>query len=639
MSLRDDTGRELIASDVRIPLEDADFLRAVLEAVPAFIVRLDPEQRINYINHLRPGTTLAEVIGRPALEFIQPEHHERFQGAVDQAMRTGQPALYSVIGTRLTGGAFSHFECNAVPIDHGDGRRGVCVVAIDVSPRVASEKALKDSESKLRIAVEATGIGLWSWDAASDKLELSPRLIEIVGHAPTTIHDYIEGVVHPNDRELMRADVAAARNGRARYPIHRIVRPSGEVRWLMPCGQPINAVGESPPRLIGGTIDITAQRLVDERLRQSQKLDAVGSLTAGVAHNFNNMLAVIVPALELAARGASAQKNQVFLDAAQAARRATELVSQLMMFAGQRRASSSKAHDIAVIVEHAVSMCRRTFDRQLQIETVLDRNCSLVQCDAAAIEQVVVNLLINARDALAAADRIQPRIAIEMSEVTATRPDPNSRGSGRYVRIRIEDNGSGMSDGVKQRLFEPFFTTKEPGKGTGLGLATSYAIVRDHAGFIAVDSQIGRGTTAELYLPAALGMTAAQSSQPPALDAAPRRSTILVVDDEPAVRRVADLLLGERGHDVVLAGDGEAAVAKLDAGLEPDLILLDRSMPGWPVKLTLAEIRKRHPNVPVVFFTGLDVTPEERAEVQDVLYKPLSMEDLVESVERWLVRG
>src|SRR6185369_14070785 len=166
---------------------------------------------------------------------------------------------------------------------------------------------------------------------------------------------------------------------------------------------------------------------------------------------------------------------------------------------------------------------------------------------------------------------------------------------------------------------------------------TSYAIVRDHGGFIAMDSQLGRGTSAEVFLPVAADDAAEAHAPLPALAAAPRRSTILVIDDEPAVRRVADLLLGERGHEVALAADGQAAVAKLDAGLQPDLILLDRSMPGWPVKLTLAEIRKRRADVPVVFFTGQDVTPEERAAVQDVLYKPLSMEELVRSVEKWLV--
>ena len=309
-----------------------------------------------------------------------------------------------------------------------------------------------------------------------------------------------------------------------------------------------------------------------------------------------------------------------------------------MMFAGQRRGSAPKPHDMPQLVERAVSMCRGTFERQLQIDTVFDGDCPPVVCDAAAIEQVLINLMINARDALAAADRTNPRIRIELSSTSAAHPE-SGRANQPYVCIRVADNGTGMSDLVKQRLFEPFFTTKEAGKGTGLGLATSYGIARDHGGFIAFDSQLGRGTTAELFLPVACGTEDApvSSERAPALAADPRASTILIVDDEPALRRMVALVLHGRGHEVVLAADGQTAIAQLESGIKPDLILLDRSMPGLPVKRTLAEIRKRNADVPIIFFTGQDVPPEERAAVQDVLYKPLSIEELIRSVEKWLV--
>ena len=354
--------RKLIASDASVPFDDADFLRAVLEAVPLFIVRLDPDWRINYINHLRGGLTLADVIGKPACDFIAPEHYPRFEAAVEQAMRTGQSSSYTVKGSHLTGGTLSYFDGLAVPLDHGDGRRGVCVVALDVTERVVNTEALKASEDKLRIAVEATGIGLWTWELSTDKLEWNTRMTEITGFPATTASDYVERIVHPSDRERMRAELADARAGVANFPVHRIARPDGEVRWLLPCGRRIDASDGGVVRLTGGMLDVTAQRLTDERLRQSQKLDAVGSLTAGVAHNFNNMLAVIVPALELAERQAGAGERRLFADAIAAARRSAELVSQLMTFAGQRRATSPQAHDLAALVEGAVSMCQRTFD-------------------------------------------------------------------------------------------------------------------------------------------------------------------------------------------------------------------------------------------------------------------------------------
>jgi CheY-like chemotaxis protein len=181
----------------------------------------------------------------------------------------------------------------------------------------------------------------------------------------------------------------------------------------------------------------------------------------------------------------------------------------------------------------------------------------------------------------------------------------------------------------------PFFTTKEPGTGTGLGLATSYAIVRDHAGFITVESQPGLGTQVSVLLPRSDEASVAPGRETAEPHVA-RRATVLVADDEPSVRRALELLLCERGHRVHTVADGEAVIAALDAGLRPDLILLDRSMPRRLAAVTLQQIRERLSDVPILFFTGQDVPSEERAQVQDVLQKPMSIAALVQAIEHWL---
>jgi PAS domain S-box-containing protein len=625
----------IIASADRVPLEDASFLRAVLEAIPAFVVRVDPERRITYINHLRGGLTLDQVIGRPVREFIAPDDSERFEHAVAEALRTGKVCKYTVKGSHsVNSRGAAHYEGQAVPMDNGDGRRTVCFVVSDVSEQVERAHALARSEEKLRVAVEATGIGLWTWDVENDRVDWDERMVELVGSAPMSTREYLARVVHPDDRARMAGEIGDAGAGRPSFLEHRIVRPDGQVRWFLPCGRISKDEQGRVARMTGGTLDVTAQRLFDERLRKAQKLDAVGSLTAGVTHNFNNMLAVIIPALELSLRRAPPGETQMIEDAMHAARRATELVSQLMTFAGQRGALEAEPHDLAKVLERAASMCRRTFERQVRLETGFD-DCGPVACDPMAIEQVAVNLLINARDAVIESARVDPQIRLELSETLATRPDAPGRKPERYARIRVQDNGVGMAEAVKQRLFEPFFTTKPAGKGTGLGLATSYGIVRDHGGFITFESQAGAGSTAAVFLPLTREATAhAHASAARALRARP--GTILVVDDEPAVRRVVELLLGARGHTIHAAADGQSAIAALDRGLQPDVILLDRSMPGWPVRMTLEQIRRRAPRVPIVFFTGQDVPSEERALVQDVLLKPLATDALVQSVERWL---
>lgn len=621
---------ELVRSCADVPLEDTAFLRAVIEAVPGFVLRLDPEQRVRYINCLRPGYALGDIVGRPVRELISGNDLPSFEAAVERALRTGLACDYRA------GGSLERrfiYEGRVVPIDEPDGRRAACIIAMDVTQHVERAEALRASEENLRLAVEATGIALWTWDLERGTFEWSERMREIADSPTLDVHAYIERVVHPDDRSRMAAEVAEARRGQPRFPTHRIVRPDGEVRWVMPCGRVVRDEAGRVLRIHGGTLDITAQRATDERLREAQKMEAVGSLTAGVAHNFNNMLAVIVPALERASARAEPADRGLLADALDTASRATELVAALMTFTGRHRALA-QVHDVSVVLERALTMCRRTFDRRIQIEAAIDSGCAQIACDPAAIEQVVVNLLINARDAVMAGERIDARIQLAMSETDAAPPESGALPA-RYLRICVEDNGVGMSDSVKRRLFEPFFTTKALDRGKGLGLATSYGIVRDHGGFITISSEQARGTTAEVFLPVVTTVSSAATNTVKA-ETAPRRGRILVVDDERAVRRAVELLLSERGHEVTLAHNGKAAIAALDSGPVPDLILLDRSMPGWPVELTLAEIRKRAPAVPIVFFTGQEVTADERAEVQDVLYKPLAVDELVQSIERWL---
>jgi PAS domain S-box-containing protein len=503
----------IVASSAGVPLGDAAFLRAVLEAIPAFVVRVDPEQRISYINHLRGGLTLEQVVGRPVREFIAPDDFEAYQLALERAFRTGRPSGYIAKGARpVTERGLACYACEVVPIDHGDGRRAACIVATDVTER----------------------------------------------------------------------------------------------------------------------------RIAEERLRDAQKLDSVGSLTAGVAHNFNNMLAVILPVLEASHLTAPPSLRELTEDALHAARRARDLVWQLMTFAGQQRRTSSP-HDPSAIVDRAVSMCRRTFERPVQIDASIEQVAARVVCDPTAIEQMLVNLLINARDAVTDAARETPNIAVDLSDdCDPPEDDPHAGDGRRYVRIRIRDNGTGMTDAVKQRVFEPFFTTKVPGKGTGLGLATSYAIARDHGGFITLETECGTGTTFSVFLPCVPGEDRVSRSAPPPSARGIRLGRILVVEDEASVRRVAFSLLRTRGHEVHTADDGEMAVQILDAGLAPNLVLLDRSLPGWPVLTTLHEIRKRVGATPVLLFTGQAPTDEERRSVQAVLTKPLSTDELLHSVERWL---
>jgi PAS domain S-box-containing protein len=613
--------------------ESAQFLQSVLEAVPAFVVLMDEDDRVRYINRVQPGLTLADVIGRCGYDFLSPEYHALHRRAVEDARRLGGSHGFLVRGLGPDGGV-AFYESRAIGVDEADGKRLVYIVALDVTEHVARAEALRESEEKLRLTVEASRIGLWSWDLVTNQVEWNARMFELTGSAEALDGvAYVERCVHPEDRARMREEVHAMLRGVARHPAHRIVREDGEVRWVAAVGSYSRGADGQPARLRGGFIDITEQRQTEERLRQVQKLDALGNLTAGVAHNFNNALAVILPAIEVALRdpalapGGATQR--LLEEASKASRVAAQLVVQLMASAGQRAAAAQKPIDLSNLLESVVSMCRQTFDRRYAIDFNAEPSGPWVVADSAALEQVFLNLILNARDALHASAVPAPRITVAVEHA----PGP-SRAQAQ-ARVTVIDNGPGLSELAQRHLFEPFFTTKPTGQGAGLGLWTSRGTVREHGGSLEITSRRGHGTRCEVVLPCA------PDAMPVAQDAASVEPAIigriLVVDDEPAVRAVMQRALELYGHTVEEAESAIAAAAKLDGGFSCDLVLLDRSMPGWPAGRAVAELRARTA-APILFFTGQDLPAVEAALVEEVLLKPLAPADLQAAIAKWLNR-
>jgi PAS domain S-box-containing protein len=618
----------MASDDPQRQLESASFLQSVLEILPLFVCLLDDADCIRYINRVQPGFRLADVIGRPSYEFVAPQYHAMHREAIAKARAQGGQHSY-LVQAAGAGGQFAHYETSVIGVDVPHGKRIVYLVAVEVTEHVARAEALRESEEKLRMTVEATGIGLLSWDLVSDAVEWDARLHDIIGRGKPVAGDaYIEECVHPDDRAMLRSARRAALHGSAGYPIHRIVRGDGQVRWVAPVGRLTRNERGEPVRLRGGVVDVTERMQTEEHLRKVQKLDALGTLTAGVAHNFNNALAVVLPAIETALADpsvhASPNTRALLGEAAGASQRAAQLVAQLMTSAGQRPDGAQEPLDLARLLAGVVSMCRQTFDRRYVIDLLIEKSPAWVIGDPAALEHVFLNLLLNARDALSARTT-SPQIAVELRE-------------DELVRVVVSDNGPGMSDAVASRLFEPFFTTKPHGQGTGLGLATSRATVQAHGGKIEITSRAGAGTRCEITLPRA---TLAASERPREAAVAPgtaASSHILLVDDEQSIRSVTKHILEAEGHAVTLADSASQAVELAQQGARVDLVLLDCSMPGWPAARAVTELRARLRGTPILFFTGQHVSDADAALVEDVLLKPLSVAELHAAVQRWLPR-
>jgi two-component system, cell cycle sensor histidine kinase and response regulator CckA len=522
------------------------------------------------------------------------------------------------------------------PIRLGDEIVGTLGVNIEVTDRNRALEALRESEEKLRVAVEAAGVGLWSWEPARDHLVWEPTICAIfglpAGSRPSGRDGYLAHV-HPDDRALVSTRIAEGLESGRWEDEYRIIRADGAVRWVL-TQKTVLRDGDRT-RVVGAVIDVTERRMRDEQLRQAQKLEAVGQLTAGIAHNFNNMLMGVLPNLELAARRAPEGLLPLLESASNSARRAADLVRKLMTYAGQNRPTARVVEELGPLVARAVELCRTTFDTRIEFEQSYEAGAG-ARMDAAQIEQALVNVLINARDALESTVA-GPRVAVSVTVVHAGASELSGH-EGDYVRVRIADNGQGMEAATAARIYDPFFTTKDVGKGTGLGLATTQAIVHEHGGFIVCESARDEGTTFSLYLPHARASATSSVAAPDPGPIAGGKETLLVIDDEPAVRRIVALLLRSAGYVVHESASGNEALELLsdrDLAATVALVLLDVSMPG----LSRHEIRSRLrdlTNAHVVYFTGYAF---EATDAQDVvLEKPVTEERLLRTIREVLDR-
>lgn len=366
-------------------------------------------------------------------------------------------------------------------------------------------------------------------------------------------------------------------------------------------------------------IDITDRGRLQQQLLQAQKMEAVGQLVAGVSHNFNNLLMEMQGSIELALRADGDGERKHLADAMNASERAAELIRELMVFSRPSPASDT-ALDIAQVVRESVDICSRAIDPRIALHLNVASELPPVQGRASHLQQVVMNLCLNARDALASVE--DPRIDVELTL------EPTSNGG--TVRLQVRDNGVGMDADTSRRVFEPFFTTKDVGEGTGLGLATVFAIVQGHGGTIDVASQTGIGTAFTVRLPATDVKPALVEE--PAQTAPQTGATILLIDDEEGVRQVIGQLLTRGGHRVESMDDGAQALDWMEHhGAAVDLVILDLSMPNLSGQQVLTRLRRLRPDVPVIILSGLDVADDIDGATA-IIQKPVRQPTLLEQV-------
>ncbi len=504
-----------------------------------------------------------------------------------------------------------------------------------------AEEALRGSETRLANAQRVAHLGSWEYDFERGTLEWSDETFRILGFSPaehTPTGDLFWQAVHPDDHEAVRAGIFDAQQMERRVDLeHRVVRPDGSERVVREQAEFVRDTAGRPLRLVGTIHDITDRKLLEEQLRQSQKMEAVGRLAGGVAHDFNNMLAVITGYSELLLESNRLEPfaHSGLQEIKKASDRAATLTRQLLAFS-RKSMLSPQVLDLNQVVEGMAGMLRRLIGENIQLAIEPTADLGHVKADPGQISQVLMNLVVNARDAMPEGGRILIRTAnVELSAAYATQHAEVT--AGRYTRLSLSDTGCGMDATTLARVFEPFFTTKAPGQGTGLGLAMVYGIVTQSGGHITVTSEPGKGSTFHVYLP--------QTDQPgrvpgagTGFSAVPSRTgTLLVVEDEDMLRGLIRSILEGKGYRVLDTQSAEQALEILKRPeVSVDLLLTDVVMPGLSGRDLARQAVELHPRLRVVYMSGYsDEMVLQHGVLQEsvaFLQKPFTHEALVQKV-------
>ncbi|HWQ52351.1 MAG TPA: PAS domain S-box protein [Bryobacteraceae bacterium] len=498
-------------------------------------------------------------------------------------------------------------EANAVPwFDQHGVFRGYRGIDRDITERHRAGEALRRSEASLARAQRIAHLGNWEQDPLTGELQWSDevyRIFNVSPEEPPTREIFYERV-HPEDRPAVRAAVDAAMDAGRPYNLdHRIVLPDGTERHVREHAEVVR-LEDGGVRLVGTVQDITEYKRLEEQLRQSQRMEAVGRLAGGVAHDFNNLLTIISGYSELLTTdippGTPQRKD--LDEVIRAAERAASLTRQLLAFS-RRQILQMKTLNLNTVVADLDKMLRRLIGEDIRLTLELDPHLGATKADPTQIEQVIMNLAVNARDAMPRGGRLLLETGNVNLDETYSLDHPEVQ-PGSYVMLAVSDDGIGMSAKTISHIFEPFFTTKPRDKGTGLGLSTVYGIVKQSGGSIFVYSEPGRGSTFKIYLPRV--DTHAVGKVPAAVPLASRGAeTVLVVEDETGVRALIRAILESSGYTVLDAQRGADAVEILRSRTSPvNLMVTDVVMPEMSGCELAEHARTMAPEMKVLFISG-----------------------------------
>lgn len=651
--------------------------RNVYDLVQSFIGLLSPDGTLLDANRSSldfVGASLEDVVGKPFWETPWWRDISNSRDAIRQAVREGASGEATRFEALLSGknGEVVHVDFSLTPV-FGDDGTVVSLVpeARDITAFKEAVIALQASETRMRFACEVAGIGTWDWDLTDDRLHWDDRqfeLFDVPRNGGEMLGQRAIATIHPDDHDRIADAIAVTVEDDVPFRQEfRVVHKNGEVRWLVGRGGILSRDdGGKPSSMIGVNYDITERKTVEKRLSQSnqdlevrvaertrqleremrehkkalealthaQRLDSIGQLAGGVAHDFNNLLAVIGGNLELASmRITDDQVNELIQDALEAVEAGASLNHRLLSFA--RKGSLEPALlDVNKRIENAKHLLERTLDENIILEVTPAHNAWWIFADAGELDSAILNLAVNARDAMPSGGRLSIVTGNQSFDAADIRYISGAQ-AGEYVQICISDTGSGMTPYILKNAVTPFFTTKEAGRGSGLGLSSVFGFAKQSGGFVMIDSREGEGTTVKIHLPRATrqsneGMSKSSDNGVPL----GRGELVLLVEDDRAVLSVTRKRLMALDYKVIEASTAAEAINLLETSGPVSLIFSDVRMPGELSGYDLAKWAYDNlPGTRVLLTSGYDASEsgDQQNSLQQtvkMLPKPYSMHTL-----------
>lgn len=508
------------------------------------------------------------------------------------------------------------WEVIVSPIRGADGSiENLLAVSRDITKRKQDFEQMENLSQRLQLATSSAHLGVWDWNVRENIMEWDDRMFDIYGisknSSPNNIDSWQNGL-HPEDKESAIAACRAALNGEQEFDtVFRVIHPDGTVKHVKANGLVIRGDDGSAERMIGINVDITDSKNSEEeknkletRLQQAQKMESIGNLAGGVAHDFNNKLTVIIGYACLAKDEFDVAKLHDYISAiCKAAEQSADLTRQLLAFA-RKQTIAPKVLDLNETVSGMLKMLQRLIGEDINLNWLPAQNLWEVELDPSQIDQILANLCVNARDSIDDVGKITIETGVSLIDDEYCSQNAGFV-TGEYVRLTVSDDGCGMDKETLAQIFEPFFTTKALGEGTGLGLATVYGIVKQNSGFINVYSEPGLGTTFTIYLPRYVG----KSEKPKAtVTVEPSKrglETVLLVEDEPAILNITTIILKKQGYTVLAANSPGKAIQLASAHPnEIHLLMTDVVMPEMNGRDLAKKLQSLYPRLKCLYMSG-----------------------------------